>query len=109
MALPAYASAEDRFWHYGARLRLLRRAAVPGAADPHHRADLLHVGRHAGLPAAGILAALVSRRILQGDAWIDAAKNSLFIGISTTILAMALAIIGRHGPVRACASAGSRC
>ncbi len=89
MALPAYASLEDRIWHYGARLvcyAVLLFLVLPIVI-------IVPISFTSGDMLAFPLPGFSLRwyqRILEGAAWIDAAKNSLFIGISTTILAMAL-------------------
>ena len=89
MALPAYASLEDRIWHHGARLlcyAVLLFLVLPIVI-------IVPISFTSGDMLAFPLPGFSLRwyqRILQGDAWIDAAKNSLFIGVSTTILAMAL-------------------
>ncbi len=89
MALPAYASLEDRIWHHGARLvcyAVLLFLVLPIVI-------IVPISFTSGDMLAFPLPGFSLRwyqRILQGDAWIDAAKNSLFIGVSTTILAMTL-------------------
>ena len=98
MALPAYASLEDRIWHYGARLvcyavlLFLMLPILIIVPISFTSGDML------AFPLPGFSLRWY-QRILEGAAWIDAAKNSLFIGISTTILAMIARDIGRHRPL----------
>ena len=96
MALPAYASLEDRIWHHGARLLcyvvllFLLLPIVIIVPISFTSGDML------AFPLPGFSLRWY-QRILEGDAWIDAAKNSLFIGVSTTILAMTLGTSAAKG------------
>ncbi len=79
----AYASLEDRFWYFMSRgvcyavlvfLVLPILIIVPMSFTS---GDLL------AFPLPGFSLRWY-QSMLQGDAWIDAAKNSLFIGLSST-------------------------
>lgn len=100
MALPPHASVEDRIWHYGARalcygvllfLILPILIIVPISFSS---------GNMLAFPMPG-LSARWYETILNTPAWLDAARNSLIIGISSTILSMILGTMAAIGLARA--------
>ena len=100
MALPPHASTEDRIWHYGARaicygvllfLVLPILIIVPISFSS---------GNMLAFPMPGFSLRWYET-ILHGPAWVDAAKNSLFIGICSTALAMVLGTLAAIGLSRA--------
>jgi putative spermidine/putrescine transport system permease protein len=100
MALPSHASFEDRVWHYGARLLcygvllfliLPILVIVPISFTS---------GNMLAFPMPGFSLRWYET-IVHGAAWIDAAKNSLFVGICSTALAMMLGTMAAIGLSRA--------
>lgn len=100
MALPPHASIEDRIWHYGARalcygvllfLILPILIIVPIS---------LSSGNVLAFPLPGFSLRWYET-ILTAPAWLDAARNSLIIGISSTILSMILGTMAAIGLARA--------
>lgn len=96
MALPHHASAEDRFWYIISRgicFAVLGFLVLPIFV-------IIPMSFTAGnllvFPLPG-LSLRWYQNILNGDAWIDAAKNSLFIGLSSTALAMTLGTLAATG------------
>jgi putative spermidine/putrescine transport system permease protein len=100
MALPPHASFEDRVWHYGARalcygvllfLILPILVIVPISFSS---------GNMLAFPMPGFSLRWYET-ILHGAAWVDAAKNSLFVGVCSTALAMAFGTMAAIGLSRA--------
>jgi len=100
MALPSHASLEDRIWHYGARvlcygvllfLILPILIIVPISFSS---------GNMLAFPMPG-LSTRWYQTILSTPAWLDAARNSLLIGVSSTILSMILGTTAAIGLARA--------
>lgn len=96
MGLPHHASAEDRFWYFLSRgicFAVLGFLVLPIFV-------IIPMSFTAGnllvFPLPG-LSLRWYQNILNGDAWIDAAKNSLFIGLSSTALAMVLGTLAATG------------
>ena len=96
MGLPHHASAEDRFWYFLSRgicFAVLGFLVLPIFV-------IIPMSFTAGnllvFPLPG-LSLRWYQSILNGDAWIDAAKNSLFIGLSSTALAMVLGTLAATG------------
>jgi putative spermidine/putrescine transport system permease protein len=100
MALPPHASFEDRVWHYGAR------ALCYGVLLFSILPILVIVpisftsGNMLAFPMPGFSLRWYET-ILHGTAWIDAAKNSLFVGVWSTALAMVLGTMAAVGLSRA--------
>lgn len=100
MALPPHASFEDRVWHYGARalcyavllfLILPILIIVPISFSS---------GNVLAFPLPGFSLRWYET-ILTTPAWMDAARNSLVIGINSTILSMILGTTAAIGLARA--------
>ncbi len=100
MALPPHASLEDRVWHYGARalcyavllfLILPILIIVPISFSS---------GNVLAFPLPGFSLRWYET-IATTPAWLDAARNSLIIGISSTILSMILGTTAAIGLARA--------
>jgi putative spermidine/putrescine transport system permease protein len=100
MALPPHASIEDRIWHYGARalcygvllfLILPILIIVPISFSS---------GNMLAFPLPGFSLRWYET-IATTPAWLDAARNSLVIGISSTILSMILGTTAAIGLARA--------
>ncbi len=100
MALPPHASIEDRIWHYGARvlcygvllfLILPILIIVPISFSS---------GNMLAFPLPGFSLRWYET-IATTPAWLDAARNSLIIGISSTILSMILGTTAAIGLARA--------
>lgn len=100
MALPPHASFEDRIWHYGARalcygvllfLVLPILIIVPISFSS---------GNMLAFPMPGFSLRWYEI-ILHGSAWVDAARNSLIIGVCSTLLSMALGTMAALGLSRA--------
>jgi putative spermidine/putrescine transport system permease protein len=100
MALPSHASFEDRVWHYGARvlcygvllfLILPILIIVPISFSS---------GNVLAFPLPGFSLRWY-KIIATTPAWMDAARNSLIIGISSTILSMILGTMAAIGLARA--------
>ncbi len=96
MGLPHHASAEDRFWYFLSRgicFAVLGFLVLPIFV-------IIPMSFTAGnllvFPLPG-LSLRWYQSLLNGDAWIDAAKNSLFIGLSSTALAMVLGTLAATG------------
>lgn len=96
MGLPHHASTEDRFWYFLSRgicFAVLGFLVLPIFV-------IIPMSFTAGnllvFPLPG-LSLRWYQNILNGDAWIDAAKNSLFIGLSSTALAMVLGTLAATG------------
>ncbi len=100
MALPRHASFEDRLWHYGARIlcyAVLLFLILPILI-------IVPISFSAGNMLAFPLPGFSLRwyeTIAGSPAWLDAAKNSLFIGICSTVLAMSLGTAAAIGLARA--------
>ena len=97
---PPHASVEDRIWHYGARalcygvllfLILPILIIVPISFSS---------GNMLAFPMPG-LSTRWYETILNTPAWLDAARNSLIIGLSSTILSMILGTMAAIGLARA--------
>ena len=100
MALPAYSSWEDRFWHYGSR-------AVCGLVLAYLLLPMLIIvpisftsGNLLSFPLPGFSTRWYES-ITASRHWIDAARNSLFIGVSATAISVALGTLGAIGLARA--------
>lgn len=100
MALPPHASFEDRVWHYGARalcygvllfLILPILIIVPISFSS---------GNVLAFPLPGFSLRWYET-IITTPAWMDAARNSLIIGVSSTILSMILGTMAAIGLARA--------
>lgn len=100
MAIPPHASFEDRVWHYGARalcygvllfLILPILIIVPISFSS---------GNMLAFPLPGFSLRWYET-IATTPAWLDAARNSLVIGISSTILSMILGTTAAIGLARA--------
>jgi putative spermidine/putrescine transport system permease protein len=100
MALPPHASFEDRVWHYGARalcygvlvfLILPILIIVPISFSS---------GNVLAFPLPGFSLRWYET-ITGSPAWIDAARNSLIVGVSATILSMILGTMAAIGLARA--------
>jgi putative spermidine/putrescine transport system permease protein len=100
MALPPHASIEDRIWHYGARalcygvllfLILPILIIVPISFSS---------GNMLAFPLPGFSLRWYET-IATTPAWLDAARNSLIIGVSSTILSMILGTTAAIGLARA--------
>lgn len=100
MAIPPHASFEDRVWHYGARalcygvllfLILPILIIVPISFSS---------GNMLAFPLPGFSLRWYET-IATTPAWLDAARNSLIIGISSTILSMILGTTAAIGLARA--------
>ncbi len=96
MGLPHHASAEDRFWYFLSRgicFAVLGFLVLPIFV-------IIPMSFTAGnllvFPLPG-LSLRWYQSLLNGDAWIDAAKNSLFIGLASTALAMVLGTLAATG------------
>jgi putative spermidine/putrescine transport system permease protein len=100
MALPPHASVEDRLWHYGARAicyGVLLFLILPILI-------ILPISFSSGNMLAFPLPGFSLRwyeTIATTVAWLDAAKNSLIIGVSSTLLAMTLGTTAAIGLSRA--------
>jgi putative spermidine/putrescine transport system permease protein len=100
MAMPPHASFEDRIWHYGARalcygvllfLILPILIIVPISFSS---------GNMLAFPLPGFSLRWYET-IATTPAWLDAARNSLIIGVSSTILSMILGTTAAIGLARA--------
>jgi putative spermidine/putrescine transport system permease protein len=100
MAVPPHASVEDKIWHYGARalcyavllfLILPILIVVPISFSS---------GNVLAFPLPGFSLRWYAT-IATTPAWLDAARNSLVIGICSTILAMILGTMAAIGLARA--------
>lgn len=100
MALPPHASFEDRIWHYGARalcygvllfLILPILIIVPISFSS---------GNVLAFPLPGFSLRWYET-IITTPAWLDAARNSLIIGVSSTVLSMILGTAAAIGLARA--------
>lgn len=100
MALPPHASFEDRIWHYGARalcygvllfLILPILIIVPISFSS---------GNVLAFPLPGFSLRWYET-IITTPAWLDAARNSLIIGVSSTALSMILGTMAAIGLARA--------
>jgi len=95
-----FASPEDRFWYY------LSRAVCFGTLIFLVAPILIIVpmsftsGNLLVFPLPG-LSMRWYQSLTEGAAWIDAAKNSLIIGLSSTALAMVLGVMAASGLARA--------
>ena len=96
MALPHHATSEDRFWYYSSRgicFAVLGFLVLPIFI-------IIPMSFTAGnllvFPLPGFSLRWY-QSILNGDAWIDAAKNSLFIGLASTALSMVLGTLSASG------------
>jgi putative spermidine/putrescine transport system permease protein len=96
MALPHHATPEDRFWYYSSRgicFAVLGFLVLPIFI-------IIPMSFTAGnllvFPLPG-LSLRWYQTILNGDAWLDAAKNSLFIGLASTALSMVLGTLAASG------------
>jgi putative spermidine/putrescine transport system permease protein len=100
MALPPHASLEDRVWHHGARLLcygVLLFLILPILV-------IVPISFTSGNMLAFPMPGLSLRwydTILHSAAWIDAAQNSLLVGVCSTALAMALGTMAAIGLSRA--------
>ena len=100
MALPPHATPEDRFWHYAARLLcygVLLFLILPILI-------IVPISFSSGNMLAFPLPGFSLRwyeTIAGSPAWLDAAQNSLIIGISSTILSMCLGTLAAIGLSRA--------
>lgn len=100
MALPPHATIEDRIWHYGARALcygVLLFLILPILI-------ILPISFSSGNVLAFPLPGFSLRwyeTVATTPAWADAAKNSLIIGVSSTILSMALGTAAAIGLARA--------
>jgi putative spermidine/putrescine transport system permease protein len=95
-----FASAEDRFWYYLSR-------AICYAVLIFLVAPILIIvpmsltsGNLLVFPLPGFSTRWYES-LTEGSAWTDAAKNSLFIGLSATALAMILGVMAASGLARA--------
>lgn len=95
-----FASAEDRFWYYLSR-------AICFAVLIFLVAPILIIvpmsltsGNLLVFPLPGFSTRWYES-LTEGSAWTDAAKNSLFIGLSATALAMILGVMAASGLARA--------
>jgi putative spermidine/putrescine transport system permease protein len=100
MAVPPHASVEDKIWHYGARalcyavllfLILPILIVVPISFSS---------GNVLAFPLPGFSLRWYAT-IATTPAWLDAARNSLVIGVCSTILAMILGTMAAIGLARA--------
>jgi putative spermidine/putrescine transport system permease protein len=100
MALPTYSSREDRAWHYGARL-------VCALVLAYLLLPMLIIvpisftsGNLLSFPLPG-LSLRWYESIATGSHWVDAARTSLIVGLSATVLAVLLGTLGALGLARA--------
>lgn len=100
MAKPHHASLEDRIWHYGSRalcLLVLGFLILPIVI-------IIPMSFTSGnllvFPIPGFSLRWYES-LAEGDAWIDAAKNSLTIAVASTALSMTLGTMAAAGLVRA--------
>jgi putative spermidine/putrescine transport system permease protein len=99
MALPSYASLEDRVWHYGARLLAF---AVLGFLILPILVIVpisFTAGNLLAFPMPGLSFKWYAS-LLDGPQWLDAARNSLVIGVCATVLALALGTLAALGLAR---------
>jgi putative spermidine/putrescine transport system permease protein len=100
MALPPHASTEDKLWHYGARIlcyAVLLFLILPILI-------VVPISFSSGNVLAFPLPGFSLRwyeTVATTPAWLDAAQNSLIIGICSTILAMVLGTSAAIGLARA--------
>lgn len=100
MAIPHHASLEDRIWHYGSRalcfvvLGFLILPIVIIIPMSFTSGNLLV------FPIPGFSLRWYES-LAEGDAWIDAAKNSLAIAVASTLLSMTLGTMAAAGLSRA--------
>jgi len=100
MAIPHHASLEDRIWHYGSRalcfvvLGFLILPIVIIIPMSFTSGNLLV------FPIPGFSLRWYES-LAEGDAWIDAAKNSLAIAVASTMLSMTLGTMAAAGLSRA--------
>lgn len=100
MALAPHASIEDRFWHYGARLLAF---AVLGFLILPILVIVpisFTAGNLLAFPMPGLSLKWYAG-LADGPQWIDAAKNSLLVGVSATSLALVLGTLAALGLARA--------
>jgi putative spermidine/putrescine transport system permease protein len=100
MALPAYSSREDKFWHHGARLL----CAVVLAYLLLPMLIIVPISFTSGNLLSFPLPGFSLRwyeSLYAGTSWTDAARNSLLIGLSATALSVVLGTLGAVGLARA--------
>jgi putative spermidine/putrescine transport system permease protein len=100
MALPAYSSREDRLWHHGARI--LCALVVAYLLLP--MLIIVPISFTSGNLLTFPLPGLSQRwyeSLASGSSWIDAARNSLVVGLSATALSVLLGTLGALGLARA--------
>ncbi len=99
MPLPHHATLEDRFWFYASRglcFAVLAFLLLPVLV-------IIPMSFTSGNLLAFPLPGLSLRwyaSLLEGDAWIDAALNSLMIGLSSTALSLVLGTLAATGLAR---------
>ncbi|GIK83006.1 MAG: ABC transporter permease [Alphaproteobacteria bacterium] len=100
MALPRYASLEDRLWHYGAR-------AFTALVLAYLVLPILIIvpisftsGNLLAFPIPGFSLRWYES-LVHGSAWFDAARNSLVVGLSSTALSLVLGTLAAVGLTRA--------
>lgn len=99
MSLPRHATAEDRFWYYASRalcFAVLAFLVLPVLV-------IIPMSFTSGNLLAFPLPGLSLRwyaSLLEGDAWIDAARNSVVIGLASTALALVLGTLAATGLAR---------
>lgn len=99
MTMPRHATVEDRFWYYASRgvcFAVLAFLVLPVLV-------IIPMSFTSGNLLAFPLPGLSLRwyaSLLEGDAWIDAARNSLIIGLASTTLALALGTLAATGLAR---------
>jgi putative spermidine/putrescine transport system permease protein len=100
MALPRYASGEDRLWYYGARI-------FTGLVLCYLVLPILIIvpisftaGNLLAFPMPGFSLRWYES-LVEGDAWLDATRNSLIVGLSSTALSLALGTLAAVGLSRA--------
>lgn len=96
MTLPHHATLEDRFWYYASRglcFAVLAFLVLPILV-------IIPMSFSSGnllvFPLPG-LSLRWYQSLVDGDAWVDALKNSLLIGITSTLLSMILGTLAATG------------
>lgn len=100
MATPHHASLEDRFWHYGSRVVCFAVLAFLILPIIIIIPMSFTSGNLLVFPIPGFSFRWY-QSLVEGAAWIDAAKNSLAIAIAATALAMVLGTMAAAGLSRA--------
>lgn len=100
MALPRHASLEDRIWHYGSRV-------FAGLVLAYLVLPILVIvpisftsGNLLAFPMPGFSTRWYAS-LVEESKWIDAARNSLIVGLSSTALSLLLGTLAAVGLARA--------